>query len=791
MKKEGNNFCHLIKRTGPIFILLFFIFIELQFAEGNILSIKGKEGFPYFDLQGSFKIVYINSYGGISIATVRGEENTEKIYVQDINYANNINNIRAKKDKAGRIWLAWEEKKPEKSDIYVARLKNKRIVNQISLTTDRKGFNFSPHIDFSFRNELWIAWVNYFQKKYTILVKNITTDQIWEINPSLTSSAHSPHIIIDGTENIWLFWVGQLRGRDEILYTNYDGERWRESLSLNQYSDVPHITPSISLDYNGLPHIVWSAYDGDDYELYYSYWDGIKWIQEKRITNNQNIADTYPSISLLLDTIPIVVWSRYTKGKREVCLSYKSGEEWSSEINISGDKNITNPPKLVSLRDRIGVSWQVNKEIKTILMHFNKLQEFFFLKKRNTSSPWILPINFFRILALDKDKYICFGDSITYGIIAYEAAPELGYVPRLEKLIDENIRDSEAINRGIGGEKTAEALSRINSVINEDQSKTIFLMEGTNDVKDETISMDTAAFNLEQMVERCLSFEMTVFLASIIKKDLWEYYKERILGLNEKIESIASSLNIDFVDQFEAFWINQDLPGGLYSDATHPNEQGYQIMAETWYEALINTLPSIEIDPTSLSFEGIKKEPNPPPKKFKIRNSGAGTLNYQINDNRGWISISPSSGNSKGEWDEIEILVDISNLSKGNYQGNVTITSEYASNSPQKLTVNLTIKLPLLFPPLNFHGEKKANRSLSQLEYINVLNWEANPQNKFIEKFKIYLIEEGNKTLLKEFDAQTFEYWHRKVKKDKVYKYGLTAGDKFERESEPVYIEVR
>jgi len=316
-------------------------------------------------------------------------------------------------------------------------------------------------------------------------------------------------------------------------------------------------------------------------------------------------------------------------------------------------------------------------------------------------------------------------------------------------------------------------------------------MEGTNDVKDETISMDTAAFNLEQMVERCLSFGMTVFLASIIKKDLWEYYKDRILGLNDKIESIASSLSIDFVDQFEAFWDNQDIPGGLYSDATHPNEVGYQLMAETWYEALINTLPSIEIDPTSLSFEGILEESNPPSQVFKIRNSGAGTLNYQISADKDWISISPESGDSTGEWDEIEVSVDISNLSSGNYQGNVTATSENASNSPQKIKVNLTIKLPPLYPPLNFHGEKKKNRSLSQLEYINVLNWEANPQNKFIEKFKIYLIEEGNKTLLKEFDAQTFEYWHRKVKKDKVYKYGLTAGDKFGRESEPVYIEVR
>lgn len=421
-------------------------------------------------------------------------------------------------------------------------------------------------------------------------------------------------------------------------------------------------------------------------------------------------------------------------------------------------------------------------------------------------------------------------------------------------------------------------------------------MEGTNDAKDDEISMDTAAFNLRKMSEKCLNFGMTVFLASIIPKDPWwdEILKERILDLNEKIKSIASDLSIYFVDQFAAFSENSDKNDLLYSDATHPNERGYQLMAERWYDALVVTMPSIEIDQTSLffeatqgktnpspqtfkirnsgagtldykisadqewirvspssgdssgesdeiqvsvdisnlsrgnhqgnvtvssddasnspqvvtiqltilspiieldktsfSFKGIIGESNPPPQVFKTRNSGDKTLNYRISADQEWIRVSPSSGDSKGEWDEIQVSVDISNLSSGNYQGKLTITSEDASNSPQELTINLTIQFPPLFAPLNFHGEKIQNRSLSQLEYINVLTWEANHQNKFIETYKIYLVEGENKTVLKEMDAQTFEYWHRKVKKDKIYKYGLTAGDIYERESEPVYIEVR
>ena len=304
--------------------------------------------------------------------------------------------------------------------------------------------------------------------------------------------------------------------------------------------------------------------------------------------------------------------------------------------------------------------------------------------------------------------------------------------------------------------------------------------------------------------------------------------------------------------------------------------------------------PIITVDTTSLSFEGLKGEPNPPSQVFKIHNSGEDTLNYQISDNRGWISVSPASGDSSGEWDEIKVSVDISNLSRGSYAGQLTITAENASNSPQMIIVNLTVKgpeislnksslsfkavagesappsqgfkiknsgegtliyqistdkdwisvfpssgdssgewdeievavdisqlveesnqaqiiisasdcsnspqilnvslhiqFPPLFPPSNFSGEKIKNRSLSQIEYINVLAWTANPQNKFIQKYNIYLFEDGERTLLSETDAQTFKYWHRKVEKDRAYRYELRAQDKFGRESEPAVIEVR
>jgi hypothetical protein len=90
-----------------------------------------------------------------------------------------------------------------------------------------------------------------------------------------------------------------------------------------------------------------------------------------------------------------------------------------------------------------------------------------------------------------------------------------------------------------------------------------------------------------------------------------------------------------------------------------------------------------------------------------------------------------------------------------------------------------------LYPPLNFSGVKMLNRSLSQAEYVNVLSWQANPLNGDIEKYRVYLLVAGRRSLLAELSADTLRYNHRKVEREKSYEYWLVAVDKDYREGEP------
>jgi len=94
-------------------------------------------------------------------------------------------------------------------------------------------------------------------------------------------------------------------------------------------------------------------------------------------------------------------------------------------------------------------------------------------------------------------------------------------------------------------------------------------------------------------------------------------------------------------------------------------------------------------------------------------------------------------------------------------------------------------------PPLNFAGQKVLNRSLSQSEYINVLTWQPNPNNMNIVKYRIYELKGENQSLLIELDVNTFRYLHRRVEKDKQYKYILVAVDGDDIESKPAFITVQ
>lgn len=127
-----------------------------------------------------------------------------------------------------------------------------------------------------------------------------------------------------------------------------------------------------------------------------------------------------------------------------------------------------------------------------------------------------------------------------------------------------------------------------------------------------------------------------------------------------------------------------------------------------------------------------------------------------------------------------------------NWTGDVPSEKNHQTQLTFMMDVHKSIMANFKFihPPLNCEGQKVLNRSLSQVEYINVLTWEANPNNENKEEHYVYLLEEGMLDLLAKVSGGVGEFMHRRVEQNKPYTYAVAAiiG---ERVGAPMYITVQ
>jgi hypothetical protein len=98
--------------------------------------------------------------------------------------------------------------------------------------------------------------------------------------------------------------------------------------------------------------------------------------------------------------------------------------------------------------------------------------------------------------------------------------------------------------------------------------------------------------------------------------------------------------------------------------------------------------PVIYLSRTQLNFGACPSIATTGAQNFLIENTGGLPLNWTVSDNATWLNCSPASGTNFGE---ISVSVNGSGLAPGTYTGAVTISDSHAENSPQTVTVTLTV----------------------------------------------------------------------------------------------------
>jgi hypothetical protein len=102
--------------------------------------------------------------------------------------------------------------------------------------------------------------------------------------------------------------------------------------------------------------------------------------------------------------------------------------------------------------------------------------------------------------------------------------------------------------------------------------------------------------------------------------------------------------------------------------------------------------PAIELTVGWFEFDATIGFPNPVDQILIIRNSGAGTLNWQISYDCDWLKVEPNSGVSQGQGNTAWLRVNSTGLSEGQYHCQLTVSAPLALNSPQTVQVTFIVR---------------------------------------------------------------------------------------------------
>ncbi|NOR16075.1 MAG: hypothetical protein GQ544_10235 [Candidatus Aminicenantes bacterium] len=693
---------------------------------------------------------------------------------------------RIKTDGQNRLWTLYERNSGINKNLYLGRITAKGIVQKSGLTHGLEGWFHSPDMDLGPSNRPWVVWVQVTQKKQQLIIKDLENNAHWTLEPPHSSPLFSPKILIDPASQAWLFWVGKGLGLDEIFYSRYDSaaDTWSEPISLTPNPSVPHFHPDAALNGEGYPAVVWSEFNGADYDVFYAAWEGRTWTPTEKISRNKNCADAQPSLIFYMDVLPAVAWTHSRMDGTTVLFSYKERNNWQNPISLTSELCQNHSPRLFSQGLNMAISWWDDSRLQARPLSFPPQEK----RQLRTNTPWL------RIQSplLEENKFIGFGDSITFGSMN---GPTMGtgYTPRLQNLLGALFQEPLVVNRGIPGEPTWEAVSRIHSVLDNDLALYLLLMEGTKDVSTLNYSLDSTIFNLRQILKASLDRSLFPLISTIIPRarDRWTpSAKARTTELNTKIVNLAIELKVFIVQNYDAFINFPDVAGGyealISGDNLHPNDLGYQVMAETWYQKIkFIPFPPVEIQAKkSQSQQRItltwEDDPRILPSTLLAQYRIYRTTIAQNSPRP--IALVPATTYTYQDTKislEEEYRYFVSSVSGRDREGPLGEPAIPEQGDP--------------FPPLNIDFETKTNKAYTYWEYLNQITWDANPENQGefdIVSYRIYRKRRGaintSYTQIVEVSASEFAYLDRGLsgrEEAETYEYTVTSVDSDGQES--------
>ena len=163
---------------------------------------------------------------------------------------------------------------------------------------------------------------------------------------------------------------------------------------------------------------------------------------------------------------------------------------------------------------------------------------------------------------------VCFGDSLTSGT---GAGKEMDYPSQLSKMIGKSV-----INAGLPGDTTAGAMQRLERDVLIKAPDIVLITLGGNDLKN-GVAKERAFENLRIIVESIQNTGAKVILGGL-------KIPIRDRGFGRAYQKLADDTGAILIpNMLEGIMGNRN----LMSDPIHPNDAGYKIIAERFYQAMV------------------------------------------------------------------------------------------------------------------------------------------------------------------------------------------------------------
>jgi lysophospholipase L1-like esterase len=191
--------------------------------------------------------------------------------------------------------------------------------------------------------------------------------------------------------------------------------------------------------------------------------------------------------------------------------------------------------------------------------------------------------------------YLGFGDSITAGDGSSDG---MGYVNRLQRKLQGHFGRATVIKDGFSFGRSNHGAVRLGDSLTVRPAYTL-IHYGTNDWNAGECKFNPPCFTIEalrSMVRAVKGRQGLPVLATIIPANPahGDYPPERnpwVAAMDVRIRELARTEGAVLADLEAAFKAAPSLPA-LFSDHVHPNDAGYEIMAQAFFDAIVRAAPA-------------------------------------------------------------------------------------------------------------------------------------------------------------------------------------------------------